>query len=159
MTIAHDKVTFNANSIKDLDSADINDSVDNVNTCDSAEIDDLIDDVNTHDSVDDPSANDNDVDGFVSAPSATVPSDEDHPASVLYDDSSDLPAMDDLGGPYCTPRKTRHGSDGSYEDGGIAAKIAIRSSDELAPLSGDAPVDPRSGLISVVDPPPGCSCA
>ena len=51
MTIAHDKVSLNANSIKDLD---------------SAEIDDLIDDVNTHDSVDDPNVND-DVDGFVSA--------------------------------------------------------------------------------------------
>ena len=57
MTIAHDKVSLNANSIKDLD---------------SAEIDDLIDDVNTHDSVDDPNVND-DVDGFVSAASTSVP--------------------------------------------------------------------------------------
>ena len=39
----------------------------------------------------------------------------------------------------------------------IAAKIAVGSSDELAPLSGDAPVDPRSGLTPVVEPPLGAS--
>ena len=139
MTIAHDKVSLNANSIKDLD---------------SAEIDDLIDDVNTHDSVDDPNVND-DVDGFVSAASTSVPCDEDDRSSVLSHDSSDITAMDDLCGTTCAPRKRQHASDGSDEDGGIATKMAIGSSDELAPLSGDAPVDPRSGLISVVDLPQG----
>ena len=158
MTIAHDKVSLNADSIKDLDSAEINDSVDNVDTRDPPEIDDLIADVNTHDSIDDPTVND-DVDGFVSAASTTVPSDEDDWSSVLSHGSSDVTAMDDLGGTTCAPRKRRHGSDGSDEDGGIATKMAIGSSDELAPLSGDAPVDPRSGLISIVDTPPGSSCA
>ena len=126
-----------------------NDSVDNVNTCDSAVVDVLIDDVNTHDSVDDPTVNDN-----VSAASTTVPSDEDDRSSVLSDGSSEVTAMDGLEGSTCASRKRRHGSDGSDEDAGIAAKIALGSSDELAPLSGDAPVDP---VIPVVEPPVGAS--
>ena len=113
-------------------------------------VDVLIDDVNTHDSVDDPTDD-------VSAASTTVPSDEDDRSSVLSDGSSEVTAMDGLEGSTCAPRKRRHGSDGSDEDGGIAAKIALGSSDELAPLSGDAPVDPRSGLIPVVEPPLGAS--
>ena len=84
-----DTVTSNVDSINDLDSAEMNDSVDNVNT---------------HDSVDDPTAND-DVDGFVSAASTTVPSDEDDRSSVLFDDSSDVTGMDDLGDTTCAPRK------------------------------------------------------
>ena len=133
-SIAHDAVTPNAD----------NDSVDIVNTRDSAVVDDLIDDV------DDPTVNDD-------AASTTVPSDEDDRSSALSDDSSEVTAMVGLEGSSCAPRKRRHASDGSDEDGGIAAKIAVGSPDELAPLSGDAPVDPRSGLIPVVEPPPGAS--
>lgn len=137
-SIAHDAVTLNAD----------NDSVDIVNTRDSAVVDDLIDD----DSVDDPTVNDD-----VSVASTTVPSDEDDRSSAVSDDASEVTSMDGLEGSTCAPRKRRHASDGSDEDGGIAAKIAVGSSDELAPLSGDAPADPRSGLIPVVEPPLGAS--
>lgn len=138
--VAHTVYTSNADSVTGLNSAEI----------DSAEIDDSVDDVNIQGPGGNPTLK-GDVDGFVSVASTTVSSAEVDRSSVLSDDSSDVTARDELDDTTCAPRMRRHGSDGSDDDGCIAAKIALGSSDEPPPLSGDASVDPGSGLISVVD--------
>lgn len=61
--------------------------------------------------------------------------------------------MDDLGRVTCAPRKRRHGSDDSGDEGCVAAKITIASPNEPAPSLGEAPPEPSAS--SVVVPPIG----
>lgn len=83
--VAHTVYTSNADSVTGLNSAEI----------DSAEIDDSVDDVNIQGPGGNPTLK-GDVDGFVSVASTTVSSAEVDRSSVLSDDSSDVTAMDEL---------------------------------------------------------------
>ena len=76
---------------------------------------------------------------------------EEDQSSALSDDSSDVSTMDDLCRATCAPRKRRHGSDDSGDEGCVAAKITIASPDEPAPPPGEAPAEPSAS--SVVDSP------
>lgn len=78
---------------------------------------------------------------------------EEDQSSAISDDSSDLYTKDDLCRATCAPRKRRHGSDDSGDEGCVAAKITIASPDEPTPPPGEAPDEPS--VSSVVDSPTG----
>ena len=79
------------------------------------------------------------------------------PEDSADDASTPVPsaAEEDLGRVTCAPRKRRHGSDDSGDEGCFAAKITIASPDEPAPSPGEAPADPSAS--SVVVSPFRCS--
>lgn len=74
---------------------------------------------------------------------------EEDQSSVISDVSSDVSTMDDLGRVTCAPRKKRHGSDDSGDEGCVAAKITIASPDEPAPPPGEAPAEPSASPVVV----------
>lgn len=74
---------------------------------------------------------------------------EEDQASVISDDSSDVYATDDLCRATCAPRKRRHGSDDSGDEGRVAAKITLASPDEPAPPPGEALAEPSDSSVVV----------